>query len=266
MESSVTTDVEQLKDKYILKNKENSINLIRGVLSCSPSSVLNESERGHYTRAMEELRTLLNISEKKLAEKNEDEKTFKDLELDLSDEGTIQKSESSFLNDVSDDTLKHSTTLPTFSTTTTSSKPNKSVRISLETTDTDASHELTSLGNLWRNGILRNSQQSKTSHRSLDEADIKAIHNELISIHKKLNIKNHELSELKMELDERESVLIEKEENLIQRQEAAHLDEQRSTQGMIERLEDVELVIHEKIETLKQNHQIEMENSKKSFR
>ena len=28
--------------------------------------------------------------------------------------------------------------------------------------------------------------------------------------------------------------------------------EQRSTQGMIERLEDVELVIHEKIETLKQ--------------
>ena len=55
-----------------------------------------------------------------------------------------------------------------------------------------------------------------------------------------------------MELDERESELIEKEEKLIQRQEAAHLDEQRSTQGMIERLEDVELVIHEKIETLKQ--------------
>ena len=60
----------------------------------------------------------------------------------------------------------------------------KCVRISLDQNDdvTDTSHDLESIGTLWRDGILRNSP--KPTRNRLREADVKTIHSELMGIHR----------------------------------------------------------------------------------
>uniref|UniRef100_H2YZK9 Coiled-coil-domain-containing protein 138 coiled-coil domain-containing protein n=1 Tax=Ciona savignyi TaxID=51511 RepID=H2YZK9_CIOSA len=215
-------------------------------MECSPSSSLTASEKQHYQQAMNDLRRLLQKGVK--PDTSPQKQEFNEDETD--NITPVQDKDTGFSG--LDHTLINSTTLPTLPSDITSTtaqnytgKSQKSVRISLDPTMLNE-HDL-----FEPRSILRSHKPS---------TDVQVIHNELINIHKKLNVKSHRLAEERAVLEEREHELEMREESVRMREDALAEEEasvRREHEVMI-RLQGVESEVQEKFEILREHHSDEM--------
>merc|ERR1719489_689433 len=96
-----------------------------------------------------------------------------------------------------------------------------------------------------------------SGHSSFEEADIKAIHKELMHINKQLCDKSRDLNDKQLEIEIRENEVLLREEELMRREERSY-QERENAQYLLEKLENVENDVKTKISYLTKSHADEL--------